>query len=87
MNAFVYILRDQNGKYYIGSTTDLKRRMNQHDSGHTRTTRNMNFPKLIFSQQYQNLDSARKIERKLKKLKRKDYIDNIIKDQIIKMNP
>jgi len=87
MPAFVYILKDNDGKLYIGSTNDLKRRLHQHDIGHTQTTRNMNKPKVVFSQEYDNLEQAWKIERRLKKLKRKDYIQKIIADGYIKMTP
>ena len=87
MKAFVYILKDNDGKLYIGSTNDLKRRLHQHDIGHTQTTRNMNKPKVVFSQEYDNLEQARKIERRLKKLKRKDYIQKIITDEYIKIMP
>ena len=87
MKAFVYILKDNDGKLYIGSTNDLKRRLHQHDIGHTQTTRNMNKPKVVFSQEYDNLEQARKIERRLKMLKRKDYIQKIIAIGYIKMTP
>ena len=72
MPAFVYILKDNDGKLYIGNTNDLKRRLHQHDIGHTQTTRNMNKPKVVFSQEYDNLEQARKIERRLKKLRKLD---------------
>jgi putative endonuclease len=84
MSAFVYILRDINNKFYIGSTTDLKRRLSQHNTGHTQTTRNMAAPTLVLSQEYASLSDARKIEKKLKSLKRKDYIEKIVKDGYIR---
>ena len=84
MTGFVYILRDNN-KLYIGSTDNLKRRLRQHEIGHTQTTKNMNNPVLVFSQNFDSLKEARKIEAKIKKLKRKDYIEKIIKDGYIKM--
>ncbi len=40
---------------------------------------------LVFNQQYDSLPEARKIELKLKKLKRHDYIEKIIQDGFIKM--
>jgi putative endonuclease len=83
--AFVYILKDKNGKFYIGSTSDILRRMKQHQYGHTQTTRRMNEPKLVFSQEYSTLIQARKVERRIKKLKRKDYIERIIKDGYIRV--
>ena len=85
MFGFLYILKDNNGKFYIGSTDDLKRRLKQHYLGHTQTTRNMKNPTLVFSQKFSSLQEARKIEARIKKLKRKDYIEKIIKDGYIKM--
>ena len=85
MFGFLYILKDNNGKFYIGSTDDLKRRLKRHYLGHTQTTRNMKNPTLVFSQKFSSLQEARKIEARIKKLKRKDYIEKIIKDGYIKM--
>ena len=31
--AWTYILRCADGTYYVGSTTDLERRVGQHDAG------------------------------------------------------
>jgi predicted GIY-YIG superfamily endonuclease len=83
--GFVYILKDDSSRYYIGSTTDVDRRGVQHSSGHTPSTHRMKNPKLVLKQEYPTLEIARKIELKLKKLKRKDYIEKIIADGKIKM--
>ena len=85
MNGWVYILKDANSRLYIGSTDNLERRMRQHAQGHTQTTRNMENPVLVFNQKFVSLDEARKIERRLKKLKRRDYIEKIVHDGYIKM--
>jgi len=45
----------------------------------------MDSPTLVLSQEYATLLEARKIENRLKKLKRKDYIEKIIIDGYIKM--
>ena len=87
MTGYLYILKDVKSKFYIGSTSDIKRRMNQHLSGQTQTTRNMTSPELVFTQEYETLEQARKIERKIKKLKRKDYIEKMIADGFIKIKP
>ena len=87
MKAFVYILKDEKGRFYIGSTNDLERRMIQHKIGHTQTTRNMNNPSLVLSQEYETLQIARIVEKKIKKLKRKDYIEKMIFDGYIKIKP
>ena len=39
--AWVYMLRGSSGRYYIGSTTDLQRRMDQHRHGHTHSTKRL----------------------------------------------
>ena len=83
--GYIYILKDDNGKYYVGSTDNVQRRMKQHNAGHTQTTRNMKDLELVFSQEYASLTEVRMIERKIKKLKRKDYIGKIVKDGYIRM--
>lgn len=85
MKGFVYILKDENGRCYIGSTTDLERREKQHQQGHTWTTQRFTNPRLVFSQEYPTLAEARIIELRLKRLKRKDYLEKIIKDGFIKI--
>lgn len=87
MKNFVYILRDDKGKFYIGSTNNLKRRLSAHLSGHTQTTSRMINPVLVLAQEYEMLEYARKVERKLKKLKRKDYIEKIVREGYIKTTP
>lgn len=84
----VYILESINdGRYYIGSTDDLELRIKHHISGHTPSTKRFGKIKLVFSQEYETLKEARIIEKKLKKLKRKDYLQKIIQDGFIKMKP
>lgn len=83
--AWVYILKNNAGRYYLGSTSDLQARLKHHEGGFTPSTKRLGEMKLIFSQEYSTLDEARRIERKLKSLKRKDYIDKIVKDGEIRL--
>ena len=85
MKGYVYILQGTDSRFYIGSTDDPDRRMRQHENGHTHTTHRMGIKKLVFIQIFNSLAEARKIELKLKKLKRRDYIEKIVKDGYIKM--
>lgn len=85
--AFVYILSTQTGKYYIGSTTNLLRRLQQHTVGHTHSTKRLGKATLVFSQEYPTLFEARFVELKLKNFKRRDYIERIIEDGFIKIKP
>lgn len=84
MKGFVYILKNENGKFYVGSTNNLERRLKQHCAGHTQTTRLMKGVRLVLSQEYDSLTTARKVEQKIKALKRKDYVERMIKDGYIK---
>lgn len=84
--AHVYILKsNKSNKYYVGSTTDLLKRLKHHKNGHTPSTKRLGDISLVFSQEYSNLKDARIIEKKLKKLKRRDYVEKIINEGIIKM--
>jgi putative endonuclease len=83
--SFVYILKNKEGGFYIGSTSNLERRMKQHTKGYTNTTRKMKAFDLVFSQEYKSLEDAKRIEYKLKRLKRHDYIARIVKEGFIKM--
>ena len=83
--AWVYILKDKRGKFYTGSTGDLQERLREHKRGHTFTTRRMLDPRLVLSQEYASLSQARKVERKIKSMKRKDYIEKMVKEGNIKL--
>ncbi len=63
---YVYVLRDTAGKIYIGYTSDLKRRLAQHKSGHTYTTSRMSEPELFYYEAYNSEDLAKIREKKLK---------------------
>jgi len=82
--AFVYILEDVSGRYYVGRTDDLKRRMRQHEKGHTYTTCRTNNLEVVFAQEFDTLREARSVELSLKKLKRKDYLAKIVNDGYIR---
>lgn len=86
MKGCVYILRDAENRLYIGSTDSISRRLKQHLVGHTQTTARMKNTQLALSQEFESLEIARKIERKIKNLKRKDYIEKMIADGHIKMS-
>ncbi|MBI2592101.1 GIY-YIG nuclease family protein [Candidatus Saccharibacteria bacterium] len=88
MNACVYILKfEKSGKYYVGSTSDIIRRLNQHKTGQTVSTKrkNENF-EVVFSQNFESLNKAREIERRIKGWKRRDFIEKIINDGEIKIS-
>ena len=65
--SFVYILKSINNlKFYVGSTTDLNRRIAEHNSGKTIYTKKYMPWKIIYTEEYSNLSDARKREKYLK---------------------
>jgi putative endonuclease len=79
--CFVYILQSSiNGKFYIGSTNNIERRLLEHNSGHTKHTREQGPFNLIFQQEYPFIEMARKAEIWLKKQKSHLFLDKIIED-------
>ena len=65
--AWVYILRGSCGRYYIGSTANLDRRLAEHRRGKVHSTRRFGEPlELIIAKEMPDIDSARQLERKLK---------------------
>jgi len=84
--AYVYILESiKDGRYYIGSTVDLEKRLKHHIGGFTPSTKRLGETRLVFKQYYSILREARYIEKRLKNLKRKDYIRKIIEEGFIKI--
>jgi len=86
MIGFVYILRSlKNNRFYIGSTVNVKNRLKKHNGGNVISTNKYKPFKLEYFQQYPSITMAKQIEYRLKKLKRKDYIEKIVRDRTIKM--
>ena len=81
---FVYILKSVNsGRYYIGCTENVNRRLKEHNNGKVFSTQPLRPFKLMLKQEYPTLSLARKTERKLKSFKRKDFIEKIIREGYI----
>ena len=81
----VYILKSLiSGNFYIGSSKDPVHREYKHNTGNTKSTRNKGPWKLVFNQIFPNITIARKMENKLKKMKNKNILSQIVKDGKIK---
>ena len=84
--AFVYILQSKkNGKYYVGSTDNFTQRIKQHRAGQVHTTKRLLPVELVFKQDCKDVKIARYVEKRIKKLKRRDYIQKIVSDGYIKI--
>jgi len=83
--GYVYILKsEKNGRYYIGSTNNLERRIIEHNSGKTKSLKYILPIKLVFKKEYKTLIDAHRMELYLKKLKNRGILDRIIREGDIK---
>ncbi|MFH0806399.1 MAG: GIY-YIG nuclease family protein [Candidatus Brennerbacteria bacterium] len=58
----MYILEDSNGKLYKGMTGDFQRRLKEHRCGGTITTSRMGKFRVVYTEQFEKIDAARKRE-------------------------
>ena len=62
---YVYVLKSSKGRLYVGYTSDLKRRIAEHNAGQSQYTRNDTW-ELIYYEAYRCEHDARDRERKYK---------------------
>ena len=79
MSYFVYILECNNGTLYTGITTDIKRRVDEHNNSEkgARYTKLRRPVKLVYSEKSEDRSSASKREYEIKKLKRSEKLELI----------
>lgn len=78
MPAWLYILKSDDERYYIGSTNNKDRRLKQHRKGYTRTSRVLKTYDLVYTEEFSTIGEARMREKKLKSYKSKKYIEWLI---------
>src|SRR3972149_9538418 len=82
---FVYILRSQRtGRYYVGSTQDLSRRLaehNQPEENPSRWTRGGAPWKLVFSEDFLRATQAVRAEKFIKRMKSRDFIEKLVRGE------
>ena len=67
---YVYILQSlKDNKYYIGSTNDIDRRLEEHNVGKVTSTRYRRPLKVIYKEECSSLSEARRRELVIKKMK------------------
>jgi len=76
---FTYILYSNSlNKYYIGSTNNISRRLEEHNSRHTKSTRNGIPWHLVFVKTFGNHSEALKFEKMIKRQKSRKFIEELI---------
>jgi putative endonuclease len=74
----VYILKNTNSSFhYVGMTNNLERRLREHDSGYSRTTRRYLPLMLLYTETYSDRVSARRREKYLKSGAGREYIKSL----------
>ena len=81
----VYILKSsKDGKYYIGYTADLEKRIEEHNRGKSPSVKNRGPFKLVFKEVFQDRIKAIERERQIKSYKGGEAFRNLLK---IKCDP
>ncbi|MFA4858111.1 MAG: GIY-YIG nuclease family protein [Candidatus Margulisiibacteriota bacterium] len=77
--AYVYILESlKNGRYYIGATNNLEKRIQQHNNGQTKGNKYLAPFKLVYKEEFNGPAEARKREYYIKRQKSRKFIENLI---------
>ncbi len=76
----IYILQSQkSGRYYIGSTNDISRRLKEHNSGKTKSTKNKGPWEIIYTENFSNRLEARRREKMIKSYKGGNAFKSLVK--------
>ena len=80
---YVYILKSlRNGKLYKGLTNDLKRRLGEHNAGHSEFTSNNGPWKLIYYECFSNKEDAAREELFLKSGKGRERLGYLLESTL-----
>jgi putative endonuclease len=83
MYYYVYVLLSKkDSRFYTGSTSDLRRRIQQHNSGNVESTMNRRPLKLVYYEACHNQDDAKAREMYLKSGMGKRYLKNRLKHDL-----
>jgi len=80
MTAYTYVtFSEKLNKYYIGSTTDIERRLLEHNRGKEKFTRTGCPWILVYTEVFIELLDARRRELYIKKQKSRKYIETLVR--------
>ena len=76
---FVYIIQSQkDSRLYKGLTRNLDRRIKEHNTGKTKSTKSYKPWKIVYFEEFQNLEEARNRERFFKSGEGRELLKNIL---------
>ena len=80
--GIVYILYSEKlNKFYVGVSSDIDRRLAEHNSGKSKFTSRGTPWKLMYSEVFPTLNEAKKRELEIKKRKSRIYIQELIESK------
>jgi putative endonuclease len=80
---YVYVLRSQfDGKLYIGYTTNLRNRMQEHNSGEVKSTKSRRPLELVFYEGYKSMEDAKRREHYFKTAKGKSSLNLMLRNSL-----
>ncbi len=79
---FVYIIRNSEGRYYIGQTSDVALRLQRHNNGAVFWTKSRGPWELVYTQGFETRSEAMAEERRLKALKSKEALANLVTQSV-----
>ena len=82
MKGYVYILKSEKGKYYIGSTIDVVTRLKRHNNGTGAVTTKEGVWSLVSFREFDTLSEARKEEKRVKSFKGGNGFKKIINGEL-----
>lgn len=75
---YTYILKSRkNGKYYIGYTSDLRKRLKLHNSNKNLATKNLGPWELFYFEEFETEAKSMKRERQIKSWKSRKMIEKL----------
>ena len=83
-NYRVYIIKSaKNGKYYIGSTSNLERRILDHNAGKVKSTKSGVPWEIVYNEIHITLSEARSRENQIKGWKKRIMIEKLVRGAFV----
>ena len=80
MEYFVYVLESEiDGRLYKGQTTDISKRINEHNAGKTKSTKGYRPWKLVYFEKFETIIEAVLREKYLKSGIGREYLKALLK--------
>jgi putative endonuclease len=81
--SILYILQSESsGRFYVGSTDDLERRLSEAQRGHTRSTRGRGPWKVVHKEEFTTILEARRRELEIKRWKSSKLIQALVREAV-----